>query len=87
MLTLLDDQNPITDVHEDSLIGHHLYYANESYDFISLEEKQAFDIDPKMAGFGITEERISAHKMKDDEIYLEVAALYDTNGFKSRSIE
>lgn len=70
---------PVEDEDEDVLIGRLLHEAGETFEVTELENPIAFDYDAenddKWAwSHSITEESINPHRLKDDLLYLEVAA-------------
>lgn len=80
LLARLHEQNRITDELEDSLLGRLLYEAHEAFEFVELSDERAFDTDEDLGG--MSERAINPHKMKSDELYLRVAALFDERGYK-----
>jgi hypothetical protein len=92
VLARLHDLNPITDEHEDVLIGRLLHEAGEWFEFVTLDNQQAFDYDeenedPWAWSHKVMEGAINPHRLKDDETYLKVAAMYDGSGVRSNSSE
>ena len=85
----LANESPITDVPEDVLVGRYLYDGKVKFDFVDLGEKLMFDIPVDNAYFPrkITNEAILVHFIKEDEQYLEVASLFDKNGYNGKQID
>ena len=81
--------SPILETPEDVLVGEYLYKGNVHFDFVNLGEKVMFDVpvDGAYVPRKITDEAILIHFIKDDEKYLEVASLFDQNGFTGKQIE
>jgi beta-1,3-galactosyltransferase 1 len=80
--------NPIKDEIDDVLLGRLLYEANERFEFITLDNQRAFDYeeendDVSAWSHKVMEGAINPHRLKDDETYLRIAAMYDSNGLKS----
>jgi beta-1,3-galactosyltransferase 1 len=71
---------PITDEHEDALIGRLFYEAGRDYELVELTNERFHDYGPEnkiwtyLDTHAITNRTISAHLMKDDEMYIEVAS-------------
>jgi hypothetical protein len=70
---------PVSDEDEDVLIGRLLNEAGQTFDVTVLENPVAFDYDAENGdkwawSHNITEESINPHRLKDDLLYLEVAA-------------
>ena len=88
-------RDPISDLPEDVLVGRLLYDAEARFDFVELDDSQAFDVtdDFKRLGKGNEElgpmdaAAINPHKMKDDENYLRVAEFFGKDGFVGASGE
>ena len=86
-------RNPIVDLPEDVLIGRLLYEAEAKFDFVELDDSQAFDVTDDLKRLGKANEdlgpidgaAINPHKMKDDETYLRVAGLFGKDGFVGNS--
>lgn len=82
-------RNPIADLPEDMLIGKLLYDAEARFEFVELDDGQAFDVEDGLMRVGMGKEvlgpingaAINPHKMKDDETYLRVAELFGKDGF------
>ena len=82
-------RNPILDLPEDVLVGRLLYDAEATFDFVELDDRQAFDVTDDLTRLGKANEdlgpidgaAINPHKMKDDETYLRVAGLFGKDGF------
>ena len=79
--------NPIADEHEDVLIGRLLNESGESWELVELDNRKAFDYDEKNTdvwawSHAVLEGAINPHKMKDDQTYLKVAAMYDSHGLR-----
>ncbi|KIW21344.1 hypothetical protein PV08_01924 [Exophiala spinifera] len=85
LLRILTDcysRNRITDEHEDALSARLLYEegytAGENYTLVELGNDRFFDYDPEVRVSGqyshaIMPDSINPHKLKSDEIYLDVA--------------
>jgi len=89
LLTLvrLYTTNPIDDEHEDVLVGRLLYEASVPFELVTLSHQRAFDLDENNwnewdGWHSVMEGSINPHQIKDDEVYLRVAALYDSHGLK-----
>lgn len=86
-------RNPISDMPEDVLVGRLLHDAGARFDFVELDDSQAFDVtdDGNRLGKGKEElgpmdaAAVNPHKMKDDETYLRVAKLFGKDGFVGAS--
>ncbi len=82
-------RNSITNLPEDVLIGRLLYEADARFDFVELDDSQAFDVTDDLKRLSKEKEdlgpmdadAINPHKMKDDETYLRVAKLFGKDGF------
>ena len=84
---------PLAELAEDVLIGRLLYDAKASFEFVDLDDATAFDISDDGSGtlgrlgkdkvdLGPMDGRaLNPHKMKDDDMYLTVAGLFDKDGF------
>jgi beta-1,3-galactosyltransferase 1 len=88
VLARLYSMNPITDEHEDVLNGILLHEAGEWFEFIALDNSKAFDYDEGNEDVWAWSHRvvkgaINPHKLKDDDTYLKVAAMYDGNGVRA----
>lgn len=90
LLAQLYTSNRIKDEHEDCLVGRLLYEAGEPFECLNLENPQSFDYDAgnvdKWAwSHNITnaKEAINPHKIKEDEMYLRIAEMYDGYGKKA----
>ncbi|CAF9938658.1 hypothetical protein IMSHALPRED_001041 [Imshaugia aleurites] len=87
-------QNPITHLPEDVLIGRLLSDAHARFEFVELDDRQAFDVDEQMQRVGMEKEvlgemdeaAVNPHKMKDDESYLRVAGLFGRDGFVGEEV-
>ncbi len=87
-------RNPITDLPEDVLIGRLLYEADARFDFVELDDTQAFDVSDDLKRLSKEKEdlgpmdadAINPHKMKDDETYLRVADLFGKDGFVGNGV-
>ncbi|KAK9384934.1 hypothetical protein V1515DRAFT_609949 [Lipomyces mesembrius] len=81
---------PIADEHEDVLVGRLLDEAGVSWELVELDNPTAFDYDEKNTDVlanrhAVLAGAINPHKMKDDETYLKVAAMYDSHGLRPES--
>jgi hypothetical protein len=81
----LYDANPIKDDDEDVLVGRLFYEMNETVDFINMPNREAFDVSEDVGDVSawshqVLEGAINPHKMKTDEHYLKVAALFNKDG-------
>ena len=65
--------------HEDYMIVDVLVEAGEEFKCIKLDEERAFDI--IMMG-DVSEKSVNVHRLKADEQYLWVAAMFDENGYR-----
>jgi hypothetical protein len=79
--------NPIKDEIDDVLLGRLLFEAGEDFEFINLNNQKAFDLDEENSdawawSHKVMEGAINPHRLKDDETYLRVAGMYDSNGLK-----
>lgn len=82
-------KTPINDLAEDVLIGRLLYDAGAQFNFVELDDRQAFDVTDDLNRLSKALEdlgpmdsaAINPHKMKDDETYLRVAQLFGKTGF------
>ena len=82
-------RNPISDLPEDVLIGRLLYETEARFDFVELDDSQAFDVTDDLKRLGKGKEElgpmdgaaVNPHKLKDDETYLRVAELFGKEGF------
>ena len=82
-------RNPIKELPEDVLIGRLLYDAKARFEFVELDDGQAFDVEDHLERVGkgkevlgpIDDRAVNPHKMKDDETYLRVAELFGKDGF------
>jgi beta-1,3-galactosyltransferase 1 len=88
LIARLYTSNPIKDEIDDVLLGRLLYEADEWFEFIELDNQRAFDYDEEGSdvwawSHKVMEGAINPHRLKDDETYLRVAAMYDSNGLKS----
>ena len=80
---------------EDVLVGRLLYEAEARFDFVELDDSQAFDVTDDLKRLSKGNEvlgpmdaaAVNPHKMKDDEIYLRVAELFGKDGFVGASGE
>lgn len=82
-------KTPISDLPEDVLVGKLLYDANAQFEFVELDDERAFDVSDELGR--LSKEKVdlgpmdgralNPHKMKDDEMYLRVAALFGKEGF------
>jgi hypothetical protein len=100
LLAKLHTENPITDEHEDVMVGRLLFEAGEAWEHIDLPNPVSFDYGDKGAINGsawaaegadlekwvhpVGQGAINPHKMRDDATYLSVAACYDERGLKQR---
>jgi beta-1,3-galactosyltransferase 1 len=71
-------QNPIKDEAEDVLVGRLLHEGGQAWDLVKLDNARAFDYDESVSDASqwahqITPESVNPHKMKTDEVYLDVA--------------
>jgi len=66
--------------HEDFMVADLLIEAGERFEYAELGDERAFDI---LVQGNVTEKAINPHKMKTDEQYLWVAAMYDEYGFRA----
>ena len=88
-------RNPISDLPEDVLVGRLLYDAEARYDFVELDDSQAFDVTGDLKRLSIGNEvlgpmgaaAVNPHKMKDHETYLRVAEFFGKDGFVGASGE
>ena len=79
----------ITNLPEDVLVGRLLYEADARFDFVELDDTQAFDVSDDLKRLSkekvdlgpMDAAAINPHKMKDDETYLRVANLFGKDGF------
>lgn len=88
----LHDANPIRNEDEDVLIGRLPFEANVKFDFIAMPNREAFDVDQRIDDVSarshqVLEGAINPHKMKLDEDYLEVAALFGEDGLNLTRVE
>ena len=67
--------------HEDFMIADIFVRSNESFEFIHIPKEVAFDVDVTTDGIGF-EQPVNVHKLKEDELFLLVAAMYNETGFK-----
>lgn len=82
-------KNPISNVTEDRLSGELLYEAGARFDFVELNDCRAFDVTEDLTRLSQEMEdlgpvncaAINPHKMKTDEMYLQVAQLFGEGGF------
>lgn len=89
LVTLYEAANPLPDLPEDRLIGHLLYDDGADFEFVGLDDAQAFDVTEKLNRLsmegkdlgGMDGRAINPHKMKDDGLYLRVARLFGREGF------
>lgn len=77
--------NPIKDEIDDVLLGRLLYEADEKFEFVELDNQIAFDYDEENSdvqawSHKVMEGAINPHRLKDDETYLKVAAMYNSSG-------
>jgi hypothetical protein len=84
-LQKLYSENPIRDEFEDVLIGRLMHEGQLPFDFITLNNTQAFDYNegdgnPNAWSHNLSLPAVNPHKMKNDEVYLKVALRYDSNG-------
>ena len=71
------------------LVGRLLHDAGAAYEFVELDDTRAFDVTDDLSRLSkeqqdigpMTGAAINPHKMKDDEMYLRVAGLFDKDGF------
>ena len=88
LLAEMYTQSPVLDQPEDVLIGQMLYNASIEYDFVKLGTKTAFDVagvDKDAAGI-VTEIALAPHKLKSDELYKQVAGLFDKEGWNGKNM-
>ena len=72
------EKTPYTDVHEDRLVGRLLAEGEVPFGVVELKENRAFDLGVN----GVpSPETMEIHQLKDDEKYLNVASIFDENGF------
>lgn len=88
VLAQLYSHHPVIDEHEDVLNGALLHEAGELFDFVELDNSQAFDFDETNADMWAWSHRIGSgainpHKMKNDSTYLKVAAIFGNRGARS----
>ena len=85
----LQTEHPILDTPEDVLVGKHLFEANVDFDFINLPVEQMFDLRVEGANVPakISRKAMLMHMIKDDELYLRVANLFDEDGYSGQQIE
>ena len=97
-LARLHTENPIQGLMEDGMLGKLLYEGKHPWELVRLNDSRAFDInEDTFHGQGMPPERpdlgpvdamtmaVNPHKMKKDESYLKVAALFDEHGFKNKN--
>ena len=82
-------KKPITTMPEDVLLGVHIYSKQLDVDFVHLGTDTMFDVSLQGARHParITKDAILAHMLKDDKVYLEVATLFDENGYNGKHFE
>ncbi|KAF1990571.1 glycosyltransferase family 31 protein [Aulographum hederae CBS 113979] len=94
LLPMLYNTNPKDWVDEDLLVGELLQDAQVEWEMVGIPNRQAFDVTypydgPKATGeesedegiHWVGEGAINPHKMKGDDMYLEVAGLFGEDGF------
>ena len=94
LLVRLYEKHPIDDLMEDGLLGTLLHEEKYEFEFVDLEDQRAFDVHEDGHAWGMKgedlglvskmQEAVNPHKMKTDEEYLRVAALFDEGGFRGR---
>jgi hypothetical protein len=77
--------NPIDDEHEDVLVARLLYEGGVPFELVTLSNQRAFDLDEGNSNewdswHSVMDGSINPHAMKDDEVYLRVAAFYGGRG-------
>ena len=77
------ERDPFPLEHEDWPLGKMLHDAPEDYDFVNLDEKRAFDV---VREGMVTKASILPHKMKKDEEYMWVAAMFNKKGFRGNKL-
>lgn len=97
LLPELRERHPTTldDVYEDCQPAKYLEHAGIEYNFVSLEGERAFDVVKETfhghlfdKDYGPIEELTGAiyiHRLKSDDEWLRAAALFDENGFVTKS--
>ncbi len=80
LISRLYTESDIEGETEDVLVGRLLFEANEPFDWVELNDTRAFDIVEDLHQVG--KMAINPHKMKDDETYLKVAQMYDSDGYR-----
>ena len=65
--------------HEDFMIADLLVQDGYKFDYIKLDDDRAFDV---VAMGNVSDKSINVHRMKKDEEYLWVAAMFDESGFQ-----
>ncbi|KAK4943723.1 hypothetical protein LTR10_016820 [Elasticomyces elasticus] len=77
-LAQLYAQNTINNEAEDVLVGRLLYEGGQPWDLVKLDNDRAFDYDKSISDTSkwahkVTPDSVNPHKMKTDEMYLDVA--------------
>ena len=80
----LHTRDPITDEHEDVLIGRLLYEANITVpSFVKLDKERTFDLGWE----GRVDNRtLLVHQIKEDQKYLDVASVFGPDGYNGRYV-
>lgn len=92
LLVRLHTANPIDNEGEDGMLGTLLHDAGHEFSFVNLDDQRAFDVHEDMHAYGMQmqdlggvqdmHKALNPHKMKGDDMYLDVAALFDEGGFR-----
>ncbi|KAG8534348.1 uncharacterized protein KY384_001192 [Bacidia gigantensis] len=73
---------------EDFLVGHFLVEANEEFGYLGLDFEESCDVIEAEGQFnGVTERSVAVHRMKADEEFLWVSAMFGEGGFKGGKVE
>ncbi|MDI1492497.1 MAG: hypothetical protein OHK93_003711 [Ramalina farinacea] len=75
----MDEQRKLKKRHEDFMIADLMLEAGEQFEYVELTDQRAFDV---ITMGNVTEQSINVHRMKTDEQYLWVAAMFDETGYK-----
>ncbi|KAG8533881.1 uncharacterized protein KY384_001622 [Bacidia gigantensis] len=73
--------------HEDFMIANLMVEAKEPFEYVELSAAQSFDVIDVKGGFtAVTNQAVNVHRMKSDEEYLWVAAMFDEKGFRGTEL-
>ena len=72
-------ERKLTKRHEDFMVADLMVEAGEDFDYVELSDERAFDI---ITEGNVTERAINPHRLKSDEQYLWLAAMFDEDGYR-----